>query len=167
MLTRGHCQEGLCRAYIQAVAARCGMSISVANPDYGIDLTLNEIAVSGNHHYESGLKIDVQAKTTVREGAKGSLIRYDLEVGAYRVLREPTGCPRILVLLELPQDETEWTAQTHERMSLRHCAYWLSLRGSGPTTNRRSVRLSIPRANVFSVTALQGLVQRVKSGGVV
>jgi hypothetical protein len=141
------------------------MSISVSSPDYGIDLTINDIAVAGRHHFESGFKIDVQAKTVAREGAKKAFVRYDLEVGAYEVLREPAGCPRILVLLELPQDESLWTRQSDEQLILRHCAYWLSLRGHPPTRNRRSVRLAIPRANVFSISALQGFVQRIKAGG--
>jgi hypothetical protein len=164
LLTRNHRQEGLCRAYVQAIAARCGMSIGVANPDYGIDLTLNEIMVVGRHRSESGYKLDVQAKSVAGGQTGGTCVRYDLDVRSYDALRHQGRCPRILVVLVLPKDESRWTAQTEAGLVLRHCADWLSLRARGPSPNRRSVRLSIPRANVFSVEALQGIMSRIKAG---
>jgi hypothetical protein len=165
VLTRNHRQEALCRAYVQAIAARCGMSCSVPSPDYGIDLTLNDIEEMGGGLAESGYKLDVQAKSATRAAVAEDAIRYDLPAQAYEVLRQPAvGCPRILVVLVLPRDEARWSGQTEEALILRHCAYWLSLKGHGPTANRRSVRVSIPRANVFSVEALHGLMARIKGG---
>jgi hypothetical protein len=165
LLTRNHRQEALCRAYVQAIAARCGMSWSVSNPDYGIDLTMNDIEAAGNRRVESGYKLDIQAKSTTRAGAADTYIRYELQVHAYEALRHPLpGCPRILVVLVLPRDEIRWSTQTEEELILRHCAYWLSLKGRGATTNRRSVRISIPRVNIFSVEALQGIMSRIKTG---
>jgi hypothetical protein len=167
LLTRNHRQEALCRAYIQAIAARCGMSISTPSPDYGIDLTLNDVASAGKYRFESGYKIDVQAKSMVQERVAGVTLRYDLDARTYDVLRQrDLGTPRVLVVLFLPRDEARWTAQTEQELILRHSAYWLSLQGSGPTGNRRSVRLSIPRGNLFSAEALRGMIRRIKEGGV-
>jgi hypothetical protein len=165
LLTRNHRQEALCRAYVLAIAARCGMSVSVANPDYGIDLTLNDIVVSGDHHAESGYKIDIQAKSATLANLSQAAVRYDLDVRAYETLRQPKpGNPRILVVLLLPEDEKDWSVQTEDELILRRCAYWLSLRGRPATANRRSIRLAIPRVKLFSIEALQRLLDRIKKG---
>jgi hypothetical protein len=156
LLTRNHRQEALCRAYVLAIAARCGMSASVANPDYGIDLTLNDIVVSGDHRAESGYKLDIQTKSATLASLSQATVRYDLDVRSYETLRQPkAGSPRLLVVLLLPEDEKDWSVQSEDELILRRCAYWLSLRDRPATANRRSIRLAIPRANVFSIEALQ------------
>jgi hypothetical protein len=43
MLIKSHRPESLSRAYIQAIAGRCGMNCSLRDFDYGIDVTLHEI----------------------------------------------------------------------------------------------------------------------------
>jgi hypothetical protein len=165
VLTRNHRQEGLSRSYITAVAARCGMGWSVPHPDYGIDLTLNDIASYGGWLGESGYKLDVQGKSATRAHVTATHVKHDLERRTYDLLRQNAlGTPRILVVLVLPQDEALWLAQTEQELTLRHCAYWVSLRGSPPSTNRRSVRVEVPRANIFSVEALQNLMRRIKRG---
>jgi hypothetical protein len=64
VLTRNQQQEGLSRAYLQAVAARAGMSVSVPSPDTGIDLSVHDIITVGQQRIESGYRIDFQAKST-------------------------------------------------------------------------------------------------------
>ena len=66
MLTKQHRQEALSRAYVQAIAARCGMSVSIPTPDYGTDLTLNEIESRGARRVETGFKLDVPYPPYVR-----------------------------------------------------------------------------------------------------
>ena len=92
-------------------------------------------------------------------------IKYRLEQRTYELLRDPEApIPRILVLLVLPDDEAEWLDQSEEHLVLRRCAYWQSLTGWEPVTNRKTVRLTIPRNNVFSVESLRGIMNRVKLG---
>lgn len=165
LLTRNQQQESLSRAYIQAIAARAGMSVSVPSPDAGIDMSVHDVTVVGRQRIESGYRIDLQAKSTTLARLDAHEVRYDLEVAAYETLRYPAGCPRLLVVLVLPEDETRWLAQSDDELIVRRAAYYLSLRGSGPTRNRRSVRVSVPRGNLFSVAALQALITSIKSGG--
>ncbi len=166
MLTRNHRQEALSRAYVQAVAACCGMSSSTPLPDYGIDLSLHDVLLVGGRRVESGCKLDVQAKCTTWASVQGRYVRHDLEVASYNALRLVTaGCPRILVVLVLPAKEADWCSQTEQELVVRHCAYWLSLRGREPTANRKSVRVLLPRTNTFSIEALKGIMGRVKQGG--
>jgi hypothetical protein len=142
------------------------LSCSSAAPDYGIDLTLHGIAIIDGRRCESGHKLDLQAKCTTLATDDSTHVRYDLAVSNYESLRLAwAGCPRILVVLVLPRDEDKWFGQTEEALVLRRCAYWLSLKGRPATGNRRSVRLMIPRSNVFSVEALRGLMERIRTGG--
>jgi hypothetical protein len=109
--------------------------------------------------------LDLQIKSTTRSNVTDTEVVYDLEVKNYDDLRESgDNCPRILVLLVLPEDEAQWLSQSPEELVLRHCAYWLSLEGFPATASTSMVRIEIPRVNVFSVDALRqmmaGLRQR-------
>jgi hypothetical protein len=115
----------------------------------------------------SGWKLDIQARSTTLADIEAAHVKYDVDVQTYEGLRDPSApCPRILVLLVLPRDEGAWLAQTEAELTLRHCAYWYSVRGREPTRRRETVRLSIPRANVFSVAALREIMSRLKQGAV-
>ncbi|MBY0527447.1 MAG: DUF4365 domain-containing protein [Gemmataceae bacterium] len=166
MLTPQHRQEALSRAYVQAIAGRCGMSVSTPFPDYGIDLSLHEITIVGNRRLETGVRLDIQAKATTRSNVSGTNLRYDLAVRDYEVLRfAEAGSHRILVILALPKSEEQWLSQTEEELILRRCAYWFSLRDWPATMNRKSIRLSVPRTNVFTVPALRAIVKRIRARG--
>jgi hypothetical protein len=163
VLMRNHRQEVMSRAYVQAIAGRCGLTCSLRDFDYGIDVTFHDIRRRGSRHLESGFKLDVQAKSTTTRNMTDTHVVYDLDVKNYEDLRDPeVGCPRLLVLLVLPEDEAEWTEQTEDRLLLRHAAYWLSLKGWEPTTNQKSVRVLLPRTNLFSVQALETLMDKVR-----
>jgi hypothetical protein len=64
----------------------------------------------------------------------------------------------------MPGDEGQWLSQSAEELVIRHCAYWLSLEGYPATASVSTVRVSLPLANVFSVTAVQGIMQRLQEG---
>src|SRR5579875_1864811 len=118
------------RAYVQAVAGRCGLSCSFRDFDYGIDVTLHDIRRRDYRRMESGFKLDIQAKSTTIRNLSITDVVYDLDVKNFDDLRDPqVGCPRILVLLVLPEDESQWMEQTEEHLLLRNAAYWLSLKG--------------------------------------
>lgn len=165
MLIRTHRQESLSRAYIQAIASRCGLNCSFRDFDYGIDVTVHLIQRRGNRYVETGFNLDIQAKSTFGATMTNTDVLYDMEVKTYNDLRDPdVGTPRILVLLVQPEPETDWTGMTEDELMLRRCAYWLSLRGRAETTNTATIRVSIPRTNRFSIEALQGIMERVRNG---
>lgn len=163
MLTRNHRQEAMSRAYVLAIAGCCGLSCSFRDFDYGIDLTLREIRRRGRRYYESGFKLDIQAKSATTADLNATDILSDMSIANYEDLRDvEVGCPRILVVLVLPADESLWVNQTEESLMLRHAAYRVSLRGRTAVTNRKSIRVPVPRANLFSVGALQLLLEKVR-----
>jgi hypothetical protein len=165
MLTRPHRQESLSRAYIQAIASRCGLNCSFRAFDYGIDVTVHEIQQRNARYVETGFNLDIQAKSTYGAIVTDTDVLYDLEVKSYDDLRDQdVGMPRILVLLVQPEVEADWTEVTENELMLRHCAYWLSLKGMGAVDNTRTVRVSLPKANRFSVEALQGIMECLRVG---
>lgn len=158
-MTRNQRQEALSRAYVQAVAARAGLSHTPRATDYGIDLALHAVARRGSRYVETGMVLDVQVKSTTRAGTEPDAVVYDLDVNSYDDLRDPAAHnPRILVLVVFPPDPADWLTQTEEGLTIRRCAYWLSLEGREPTRRVRTVRLRIPRGNVFSPTALRSIL---------
>jgi hypothetical protein len=163
LLIRTHRQEAVSRAYIHAIAARCGLGCSFRDFDYGIDLSVHAIGRKNHRYVELGFHLDIQAKSSTSAAFTATHVLYDLEVKTYDDLRDPAvGCPRILVLLGMPADEAAWTEQHEDHLLLRHCAYWMSLKGMGPTTNTTTVRVPIPRNNLFSIDALQRLMEKVR-----
>lgn len=165
MLSRPHRQEGLSRAYIQAIAARCGMICSFRDQDYGIDGTLHHVKQRQKRAVESGTCLDVQAKSSSRVTFRDQQVLYDMEVKTYDDLRDSDiDTPRILVLLALPEKEAEWLEWSEQQLVLRRCAYWHNLRGYPPTKNTDQIRISIPRAQVFTVQSLEEIIARVRRG---
>ena len=82
----------------------------------------------------------------------------------YNDLRIFTQTPRLLVVLELPQDESQWMSVTAEELVLRRRAYWLSLRGRDEAPGQQSVTVQIPEHNVFDVEALRTLIEQSRNG---
>lgn len=166
MLTRNDRQEALCRAYVRAIAAQAGVICAEPEQDYGVDLCLRSVRTRGRRHLDAGGQFDLQLKSTTRASEDEQAILYDLDVTAYDDLREETdNCPRVLVVLILPEDEGDWLEQSPERLTLRRCAYWLSLLGWGPTTATSTIRIAIPRVNIFSPQAVHQLLTASRRKG--
>src|SRR5438477_12171958 len=105
MLPTSERQQALSRAYVRAIAAHAGVICGDLGQDYGIDMFLRTVPVVGHRYTDSGDQLDLQLKSTTRARLTGAEVSYDLDVRAYNVLRvETRTCPRILVLLVLPED---------------------------------------------------------------
>jgi Domain of unknown function (DUF4365) len=150
---------------MQAIAARTGVICSVPELDYGVDLTLRAVE-EANGFVDSGVLLDLQLKaTTIANTNDPDVIGFDLRVAEYDQLRRvDLPVPRILVVMELPSDEAAWVTQTPTEMTLRHAAFWLSLRGMPSTGSTFSVRVKLPRSNLFTPMALSELLARIRSG---
>ena len=154
-MTDEHRMEQLSRAYAQAVAAVCGCTCARPEPDYGNDMTLRLVERKGNAYRPVGRSLDLQLKSTTKAIVTGDEVIHDLDARTDNILRHAThGAPLYLVLLVMPPDPAEWTAQSEERLELRRCAYWLSFRRAPAVPNTRSVRIRIPRQNQFTPAAL-------------
>ena len=137
---------------MRAIAARAGVICGSTENDLGFDVILRAVVEHSGRFWDSGPQIDVQLKSMARAEVRETEVIYDLDVRAYDLLRqEINNRPRLLILLVLPEDEELWLSQSVDELILRRCAYWMSLRGVVATTNLATVRIAIPRANVFSV----------------
>ncbi len=104
-------------------------------------------------------------KSTTRAHLRQGQLYYDLDVKNYNDLRAPAPmCPRLLVVLVLPEQGEEWLHQTAEELVLRRCAYWLWLGRAEATTATTTLRVQIPLGQVFSVGGLQDMVARLGRG---
>jgi len=141
------------------------MSCSFRDFDYGVDVTVHEIKRKENRYGESGFSLDIQAKSVCGLCPTEAFLAYDLNVKNYEDLRDPDNPkPRVLVLLILPEEETERTSLTEEQLVVRRCAYWLSLQGAPHTENKDTIRVKVPRGNMFSVESLQRLFVLMHAG---
>lgn len=167
MLTTPHCKESLSRAYVTAVVGRARHKLNWNSEfDYGVDGYVRIIELRGARHYETGLGFDFQSKTTTKWSLQGTEIVYDLEVDAYNDLVGRAGnggLPFLLILLCIPQDETAWLDVSADKLILQKCAYWFQLDGV-LTNNVATRRVRIPVANVFTPTALTGILENIKTG---
>jgi hypothetical protein len=161
-LNLSHAQEQFSKAFVLAVAALAGCSVSEPKPDDdSIDWTLSCRLPPRRP------KLDLQVKSTSNDAGSETAIHYTLKRKNYDdLILSDLLTPRVLVLVLVPSAPPMWLSASPEALVLRHCAYWVSLSGLPATTNETYVTVRVPRANLFDVTALTGLMQAINEGGV-
>ena len=151
-------KERFSLAYINAVATYANCEVIEPKVDRGsVDGILKRATIEEI--------IGFQAKATSRDvvGADGRHLHFPLPIRDYDNLRTAVS-PFILIVVLLPEDETEWLAQTHEELCLRYCAYWLSLIDRPEVTNIDNVTVHVPITNVFGSHQLADLMYRAARG---
>jgi hypothetical protein len=153
-------QECFGDAFLLAVAGVAGCAVALRRPDDdSIDWTLS-------CRLPRRPKIDVQMKTWTGDDCSSDPIRYPLKRKNYDdLILTDVLMPRILVLVTIPKEVGEWMAWSVEQLILRRCGYWVSLAGLPQSDNETAVTVSVPRADVLTVQALEDMMQRVNDGG--
>ena len=168
MLTEQHIKEGLSRAYVSAIVNKAGMDcgLEATQFDYGIDGCISDVRIGKNgRRSSSGFKIDFQLKSTINYRFENDEVIYKIEVKNYNdLIEENVGTPRILILYVLPENDEEWVSTTEERLILKNCAWWCSLKGKTITENTSTVTIRIPRKQLFTVNEVERLMSLVKEG---
>ena len=157
-------QEEFSRAYIAAVASAAGYSVQRRSVDVDcIDLSIHQRS-DGN----SVPLIDclgVQLKCTYAHQPKNGYLHFPLDIVSYDNLRqERLYAPRILVVVHVPRNVGDWLTHAADAMILRHCAYWMSLRGMPAVGNTASYTIRIPTDQRFTVDALQEIMNHLAKG---
>jgi hypothetical protein len=155
-------QEQFSKAFILATASMAGCSVAEPRPDDdSIDWTLSCRLKPRRP------KLDLQVKSTGDGTGTEAAIHYPLKRKNYDELTlEGLLAPRLLVLVVVPVEPMAWLTASPEALVLRHCAYWVSLRGLPTTDNESSVTVQVPRENLFDVNALKALMWKINEGGV-
>jgi hypothetical protein len=147
-------------AYIAAVAASAGYELLESSVDLD--------SVDGMLRSATGARprIEFQAKGSTQSLLKADHIAYPLSRKNYDELRPATIIPRFLFVVLLPDDEMAWLSHSEDELALRHCGYWLSLRGFRQVDNEQSVTVHLPRAQQLTVDQLRRLMARAEDGPV-
>jgi Domain of unknown function (DUF4365) len=151
-------KERLSLAYINAVAARAGYE--------ALPTAIDIDSIDGVLRSTTGRRpqIDFQAKATSTDVVGDDDVTFDLSVKNYNDLRAETVNPRLLILFVMPSDEELWMSLSQDELVLRHCGYWLSLRGMPDTENSTKIKVRIPREQVFDVNQLTMLMGKAEAG---
>ena len=162
LLTGADQKEGLSLAYVKALVARAGFSTAVPEPDRdSVD-----VRIMAGGPRRPALDLQLKATTDLAEAQDG-FRRFRLRIKNYNDLRVETQTPRLLVVLDLPQDEAQWMTVTAEELTLRRRAYWMCLQqGHEEVVSQETVTVPIPEGNVFDVAALQTLMERSRRGDI-
>ncbi|ANL70606.1 hypothetical protein AMC83_CH00572 [Rhizobium phaseoli] len=156
-------QEAFSRAYIRAVAAVAGCTVATPETDNDkVDWMISS-RVRGTKFTKP--QINLQAKCLLGGAAEGERISYSLDIDTYDNLRDQQVTnPRILVVVLAPIHPEDWIIQDEAQLVLKHCAYWLSLKGEPDVPNSASKTVYLPRLNIFTPKVLQAMMSRTSNG---
>src|SRR5450631_278656 len=160
-------ESELSYAYLHAVASKAGMSCRCGTrheDNSGVDAAVTAWLPPVDASTLTEVTINVQLKATIKEPSQDDVsLSYFLgEPKRYSDLRSETvAVPRILVVLFLPRDTSEWMYHSPEQLALRRCAYWESLRGAPEITTTSGTTVKLPKAHIFSPDGLTQLAARL------
>ena len=160
MLTRNQIEAELSLAYLQAVAAKEGFSVDVPHIDSdSVDAVIaarGKIDITSIKHSP---KIEVQLKATINASVnEAGKIAFPLSVKNYDDLRADTMCSRLLVILALPEQQSDWLVHESDKLILQKCSYYLNLKGLPPSLNSVNQTVYVPIKNTLTPTALKELM---------
>jgi hypothetical protein len=158
-----HRQDAFSGVYIRAICAVTGCSVEVPSIDHDkIDYSVRSRVVGS---IRTKPQIDIQAKCQMSGQAVGDPTSYSIDLETYDNLRDPmVSNPRILVLVLVPSNVSEWIAQSDKELVMCHCAYWLSLKGAPASANTTTQTVHFPRKNIFNPAALQAMMSDTSNG---
>ena len=159
LLTARDQEERLSMAYAHAVAARAGYTTAV----YDLDRNGIDLRVQAGGAMRPALELQLKATINL-SSPDAENFRFRLSVRNYDLLRIRTQTPRLLVVLDLPQDAQQWLTITDDALIMRRSAYWLNLRDWDETANQDNITVTIPKENRFDVSGLQGLMEQSRTG---
>lgn len=160
-MTENDVMAELSYAYLHAVAAKAGFGCKVGSRiDDGasvdafvrVNERLDPNSVLWNFDIEVQLKATKQALTE----SSGRYSYFFNGIDRLNRLREPgSPIPKLLVVLLLPSDPSQWLTLDENALIARRCAYWVSLKGAPASDNRSGQTIAIPRSQVLSVEGLR------------
>ena len=124
-------------AYLHAIAAAAGCECQISqrlSDNRGIDARLMAHGELAPQPSLTQFDIYIQLKATSQNLISNhGRISFRLDREQYDKLRNiNVGNSWLLVLLRLPENRTDWLGCSPEALTLRRCAYWVSLYGRQP-----------------------------------
>ncbi|MBV8278875.1 MAG: DUF4365 domain-containing protein [Verrucomicrobia bacterium] len=154
-------------AYLHAVVSHAAMSCRYGTrleDKNGIDATITAWGPfpGGGRYQEIDLKVQLKATIDTPTDYGTHCSYFFRGISQYEDLRKDTvATHRILVVLFLPRDASEWLTHDVEALTMRKCAFWVSLRGAPEPTNTTGETIKIPKHQVFNPDNLKQLMARL------
>jgi hypothetical protein len=149
--------EALSRAYVSAIAAAAGYVVSTSDFDRdSVDLVLSAGGAMRP-------QLAIQLKATTKIPTRAAQFKFSLSKKNYDDLRTNTRTPRILVVLAMPKSSTSWLSHKVQRLILRRCAFWKSLRGLPESENETKIQITLDTSQVFDVPTLVDLMEKSRT----
>jgi len=147
--------------YVRVLASAAGLLVSKDDVDHdGVDLC---IKMPGPSVVGWSPRIEVQVKTTSRPKRRAAAFDFDgLNQSQYNKLAGPDFVVRrFLFLVIVPKKADEYAALNTSGLLLRDVGYYVSLRDRVPIdqpSSDKRIRVSVPTANVLTITTLKRLI---------
>ncbi|MBO4667388.1 MAG: DUF4365 domain-containing protein [Bacilli bacterium] len=88
-----------------------------------------------------------------------SNITYKLKVKNFNDLVRPSTVEKYLALLVMPENNDNWVEQDYDKLTIRKCMYFVSLKNREPSDNIESVSVFIPKENILDSEHLLTLLR--------
>ncbi len=163
MISTQHIEESLSLSYVNAVVSKTGQVFDVISRDYGVDGSVRRIDSINGNLIDMGAVFDCQLKASKNWLENETEIIYDIKAGAYNRLvarRKKSTLPCFLILMCLPKDEKDWLCINENELILKKSCYYYQVPGEH-TQNTSSVRIKIPKKNLFNCVAVNVLLESV------
>jgi len=151
-------------AYLQAVTSAAGFYFQIADRGFDKDGVDAMVLHRGRLGVRKSPRLDIQVKAHQSAKLEADPFAEVLDIKTYDELRDTTyQVPRILVVVLVPVDVSDWLAHSEGELVIRRCGYWLSLQGAPPTSHETAITVKIPRLQVFDVAGLTRLMAEIAS----
>lgn len=150
-----HQKERFSEAYVSAVVAKAGQALDITDrhSDYGVDGFIHLVENINGKYQNIGPMFSFQLKATINCEFKNGQIAYKMEPDAYNKCVKWNGAlPIVLIVYDLPKDESRWFQHSEESLTLQRCAYWRFMNVDDLVKSRKVVR--IPQKNIFDMDAV-------------
>ncbi|MGL5943325.1 MAG: DUF4365 domain-containing protein [Waterburya sp.] len=154
-------KEEFSYGYLKTIGAKSGIAIenhgrSIDNQ--GIDIQAVYAGKLDNIHTP---RIDAQVKCTSQDIEKEDYIHFPLETKAYELLINPfVYNPIILIVVLVPKNLNEWVNINNEQTVIKKCAYWISLKGKKPSTNKNIITVKISKNNIITPESFSNIIKQ-------
>lgn len=148
-------KERLSVGVVTLVAARAGCRVM------GNDVDRDSIDVTIRPVQGEPVCIDAQLKGSSSLSREEDHLIFDLPINNYNDLRsEIVGNARILIVLDLHNDDENWLEVGNDFLRSQNRAYWVDLYGQPFSTNTTRKRIRIPLNQPFTPDSLRDIMQR-------
>jgi hypothetical protein len=156
--------QALNRAYVRAIAAKAGAVVIEPEDDFGTDMAFTKVTrrKNGRLTVTKSIIVPFQLKASKDWAFRGDKVIYDLEAKNYNDLVDESSLS-VLIVMCLPSTFDEWLYQDEECLRLHRCCYYWQPSDHVETPNDSTVRIVIPRSQIFTPEALTALLDQAQA----